>query len=167
MDATAQIALIVALAAIAAYPFVMRLAAARAHPMRLRMAEVGKTLLTAPRLDETRKEQVDLLLDMAFDWRVMIGLCAALPVAVVRRRFRGRPARPAPADPETEYAWNDFMSAFTRSVAAANPLFSVVFAIEIAVLVLLLVPFGMAWRAMEIVHDTIACAHRDGTHRAH
>jgi hypothetical protein len=134
-----QYIVLIALATIVvSYPIVMRVAAAIAHPARLRMADLGRKLLASPRLSEPQKSLVDSMLDDAFDWRILIALTIALPffcvVLVIRRKSKS--VFSGIDDVELARDIHEFQKCYMKAICAANPLFALLFLLELPVLFL-------------------------------
>lgn len=149
------IALVITLAALVLYPVVMRILVDRVQPTRLRMADLGKQLLASTHLPDRLKDVVDGMLDEAFDWRFMLFASFLFPYFVIGRMFRliAPPKIPKINDLETRKQFHEFLNCHTRATAAANPLFAIILGIEVALLVVVLVPLGMMWHASDMLFE--------------
>jgi hypothetical protein len=120
-----------------AYPLLMRFLAHVVHPVRLELADLGKRLLASPYLSDRRKDAADIVLDHAFDWRIMLLVPFAFPVYIVFRGLKGELFSRDDADithAETRAAYRHFGRLTVASLAAANPLAALILAVESIVL---------------------------------
>lgn len=139
--------------ALLAYPIVLRVIADRVEPTRQRLDMLGKELLSSPNVSERYKVIVDGMLDDAYDWRLMASVVLRLPIFLFGRLLgfiKPLPLPQLPSDEDARKKLLDFISCHMRSVAAANPICSLIFALEVAVLVIFMVPLGMISRLAEI-----------------
>ena len=144
--------------AVSACPVVMRVLAKRVQPARLSMADLGKELLSSSHLKEDQKIIISMMLDDASDWRVMCHASVGLPWIIVKMvlgRDMSKPRLSRISDSETRDKVDDFVDLHIKSTAAANPLFAVVFGVELALLVLMLAPFGMVKKFVDITHRVL------------
>lgn|GEM_PF-1872114 len=164
MTTLEQAALVATVGAILAYPLVMRWLATRVHPSRLRLADLGNELMESPHLSDARKDDVREMLVDAFDWRVMVVVAINLPLAAfgLRRRLKAM-SQDRIADPDTRQMWSEFSARFIQSIAAANPLVTVIVLVELMLFLVVLFPLGLIRRLNDLVVD-IAARHGSNTH---
>jgi len=148
----------------------MRFLANRVEPYRQRMAVLGRSLLASPKLSGRHKEIVDATIDEAYSWRFMALIVVKLPVYVIGRQLGMlQPVKvPGPiVDAKTSAEYNEYMACLLRSTAAANPLCTVVLALEMCVLLLCLLPIGMIDRLAETLTKAIVYTEMHGHNSNH
>jgi len=136
------------------YPLVMRFLARRMAVKREKLADTARTLLQSTHLSEEQKVIVERMMDSSMSWRVMFFASVTLPVYLIGRRLRvfdPVPVPKLPADRDTAKKLIAFTELHIQSVAAANPFFAFILALEVACLVLMLVPLGMLSSIRETV----------------
>lgn len=103
------------------------------------------------------------MLDSAYDWRVMMSASIGLPIYVFGRIFgliKSETDLPPIQDDKTRKSFEYFVSLHMRAATVANPFFAAVLAVEMAILVLILIPLGMAFRFSDIVYSVFISAER-------
>ncbi len=113
------------------YMLLLRRLADVVQPIRLDIAEVGEKLL-ASSISERRKAQVAFYLDNAFNGLVLPLACLLLPaffiVALIKIVTKSKWEYPTVGNDERKIS-----GLFTISVAAANPVFALVFLLELVI----------------------------------
>lgn len=138
---------------IASYPAVLMVLGRLVHPARLRMAELGGRLLES-KLTEQQKAVIRSTLDDAFDWRVMWLFALALPVCVVRCRSL-RSSLDGIQDADLKADVDTLMSLSMRSAFAASPVAGLIVTVEMTLLAMVLVPFGLVRKLDRIQTGTL------------
>ena len=134
--------------AVFAYPLSLRALASWVHPYRIELAQLGDELLGSPFVSDEDKDNIERVLDDAFNWRVLM-LMAVFAVVYVPSFIWNKSNRSWPKikDEGTRAKFDRFMSLTVRSLAAANPIAALICALELAVLTLLLAPLGkLSWQ---------------------
>jgi hypothetical protein len=155
MSASQEIAILIGVAALVGYPIVMRVLAERLQPSRLRMLDVGKLLLAHASVPAEHKHIIDSMLRDAYNPTVMILVAITMPYYVILRVVGKIKAPPRISDVEARQMDDDFCRLFIVSIAAANPIFSVIVGLEIGILSLILFPLGKLSKTQEIQFGTI------------
>jgi hypothetical protein len=139
-----KVLLAIALATLG-YGFILRRLAEVIHPLRLRLAELGEKYLEMPLAPEDRT-QVIFYLDNAFNPWVAVVAVASFPFVIIFLLFRPKQNNTSiGTQKEIEYL-------FTISVVAANPLFSLVTALELLIAAL----FGvLLYKQLSLVKNAV------------
>lgn len=157
-----EIVLAVTAGSLVAYPFVMRGLAEAVQPKRLQLAQVGHELTHHPKVPDKTKQAVDELLDDAFDWKLMVIAAVVLPVTLVRTLVNRHSVNPLPTESnDAADKFGRFSALFTLSAAVANPLFSVVVALELILAGFVIAPLMGA----KTMSDALFMAMQRGDHR--
>lgn len=121
-----------------AHPIIMRILLQISEPMRLRMAASGTELLSSS-LNADQKDQVEFMLNTAFDWRFMAAAAfcapAVLTMMVLGMTFITPFDEIKRADLVAKV--DGLMDMHIKATAAANPVMALVVAVEF----LIAVPF--------------------------
>lgn len=118
------------------YPFVMRALAKAVWPARAALADNLRHLENDPNLPSDARRAIEILGDHAFSWWMMPALVLAFPFIVAERLIRPdtRGANPLRGfAPSTQARIDDAVRRFALSVAAKNPIFALIFALELSV----------------------------------
>lgn len=133
-----HIIIILGLAAILAYPLIMRWIAVWVQPKRLQMAALGKNLIMNGGMNQRQKYIMGSMLCDAYDYRMAILLVLVMPIFTFKIIF-GTIDPAKNLFPSTDDI-RKFNSLHILSVAAANPVFFAFFVVELMALVPILVP---------------------------
>lgn len=119
-----------------AYPVVMRILAHAAEGRRAELEKLGNELVHTDALSTADRRVTAVMVRDALDWREMWGMAILLPIAVVAVAFNIAHARlPAmPKDPALKAKLKRVASLYASSIAAANPLAALIFALEFGLL---------------------------------
>lgn len=132
------------------YPLIKGLLLHATQGVRQRLLEVGGKILTAPDVSEGHKKLISAMLDDALDWRYMAFTVIIVPKIVFLFLF-GKRSRDKISDEDKAFMVREdvdrFLAYHLRSVMAASPLFSLLFIIEILILVLIMI-FSASFFAM-------------------
>lgn len=158
MSFAQEVAITVGAAALIGYPIVMRWLAEKAQPSRLRMLEVGKELLLHPAVPAEHKRMIDSMLDDAYNPSLMILIAVIMPCYAFLKLMRKAKTLPKIEDLSARRLCEEFSSRFIVAIAAANPAFALIAALEIAVVAIILFPFGQLRRAQDLQFGTIQTA---------
>lgn len=133
---TGAIVVIVIVAAAFAYLLVERWQIKSSEPARNEMLDIGQRMLGSPKYSDLQKQMISDLLDEANDSGFMVQMVFRLPWTIWRML---RPNGSLPTDQiEIDRDFSRFLSLHQKCTAAANPLFFVIFRIEIAIMTLFL-----------------------------
>jgi hypothetical protein len=165
--ASETIWLIVALGVLLAYPLVMRVLAKTAEPLRERLLYTADEALAAPSVSAPAKERIRHVLDDALSARLMIGLFVALPIVVLGKSVRSREREiHEQMNRDGQKHVEAVIMRAVLSGAAANPIFALLVAAEIAILMLVLYPLGKIRDVRRLVQAGVAQADERWLHRA-
>lgn len=126
------------------------------QPLRLRMVKIGDELLDDSSVPDSIKRSVEFNLDMAYSpWKLLLDIIF-LPLATIII-LSNRDVRVAmcddfdsmPADVRIKY--DLFRSMSSKSMYCANPLFTPLYLLELAVLVIGIMVFGRTERALSMI----------------
>lgn len=137
MTIAPEIMAIIAVLGIAvAYPVIMRALAEAVHPYRLEMADLGRELVEQTGQDEKVVAYVRGCMRDALNWRELpvIGtavFAAAINAAIGRGRFQSL----VPKTAEDQGKLLRFTKLYVISITAANPIFGILFFIELLALI--------------------------------
>lgn len=102
---------------------------------RDRMLELAQTMMGSPDYSDEQKVMISSMLDTALDRMFMPRIVMGLPKYIIRVVKGNIAKQPSMLFDEK---FSEFSHLHKKSVAAANPLFSMIFKIEVAVLLLVL-----------------------------
>lgn len=160
-----QTALIICVAIVVAYPLVMRGLAAMVQPARLELAEVGRDILALRDVPDVTKDAVRLLLQDVYEWRIMPALALAMPALVVSRALRAKSVGLwTVGSPDARARIDRFMRLYLGSAAAANPIFTIVVAVEFVALFAVLYPVGKLQQLRDLLYGAVGEADRHFSH---
>lgn len=143
------------LGALVGYPLTSRLSLKYIQPKRLQLAQIGKQILRHPDAEPKLKELVRSMLDDAYSSRVMIVMTAFVPLAGLVALFKKQTRMPVTQSAEVKGLLDEFVDLHILATSAANPLFAILVAIEMAALTLLLFPFGQGSRGRAVQFDAL------------
>ncbi len=126
------------------YPIIVRIFLELAQPSRLKMATLGKKLLGSNKLTEPQKELIRDMLDDAFDWRYMLYAVGILPFVAMKMLVSRQGSEThnfGYKDLLTNEIFKEFSDLHLRATAAANPLLALLFVIELAVILAIVIIF--------------------------
>jgi|SRR5579863_895343 len=158
MTTTQTIAVVVGVAMLIGYPIFMRFLAERMQPSRLKMADVGKLLLEHPDLSQDHKKLIRSMLDDAYSPVFMIMLTIVTPVFGPLAALGIGPSMPTINNLEARELFDNFTDRYNASISAANPLFSIIAAIEMALLTIVLFPIGQLSRTHSVQFGSVRVA---------
>jgi hypothetical protein len=101
---------------------------------------------------------INSMLDDAYNPSLMILIATLMPVYAFLKLIRKAQALPRIEDIAARRRYEEFCSRFFTAVAAANPAFTLITALEIAVVAVILFPFGQLWRTKDLKFGTIQTA---------
>lgn len=131
-------ALAACIALVIAFPVLRRAVADLAWPMQMRLADDIRWLREGGRLTPGTRQAVELMGRHAFDWLAIVVFVVALPFALWRHRRRLGAPEPGPIDgypAETQAVLDRVVRRFLLSIAAVNPVFALLFLIEMLAVV--------------------------------
>lgn len=131
---TAMVIIIACALFLFALPIVEGYLIKRTSVDRDRMIDLASQMMGSPKYTEEQKDFISELLDTALDRRFMVKVVIYLPVYVYKK-LCGKVATPPLFVDEN---FNEFVRLHSKSVNAANPMFAIIFRIEIAVIAILL-----------------------------
>lgn len=146
------------------YVVLLRYLARRAHPARMRMAELGHVLLGSDAMSERLKVIVNAMLDDAYDPNFMMYAAWNMPQALLWIKRRPADWLNDVKDQAVRHQLDEFLSCHMKATAAANPVFTVVVAIELAIAVMVLLPYGLLRRLPEALLTTAVRADKQLRH---
>jgi len=135
----------------------MRMLANYMQASRLRMADIGLALLEHSSVADEHKRMIRKLMDEAYNPVFMVSVSAIMPVYTIKK-IMGRANRITQPSDEVKSMYNEFCTRFVTSVAAANPVFAMIAAAEMAILTMILFPLGQLWRTQDIQFGTVQAA---------
>ena len=126
----------VILAVLVVYPLLMRALTTAVWPARAALADDLHHLENNPNLPSDARRAIAILGDHAFSWWIMPALALAFPVIVAERLIRPDAGSSNPLSnfaPETQARIDDAIWRFVLSAAATNPIFALLFTLEVFV----------------------------------
>ena len=153
---------IIVLSLIGLYVLIGRLMLDRAEPYRMRLADLGKTLLSSPRLTENEKRAVDGMLDDAFDWTVAVRLCMRVPFVIFRHVLGSAPKTSMPDHPD----FHEFLNCYMKSIFFANPVFSILMRLEIGLILLFAITLFGVFSQLSKIYDAVSQSVIFGEHQS-
>ncbi|MAC89641.1 hypothetical protein [Maricaulis sp.] len=126
---------------VALYPIFAFLLVRSIRPHRQRLADLGRALLQSPDLSEQHKRFITVMLDDAFSWKVMWWVAFGFfgRLVSLARMDHDTTKRMAETRAFVEHPQvREFVTLHTLSVAVANPLGFVIYALEMAIAMLVL-----------------------------
>ena len=149
LTGTAMAGIVLAVSLLVIYPILMRVLLNWIEPTRMRFDSLAKELLASHHVSEELKQLIDRMMDDIYEWRTMAILTVKFPALLFGRLFGlVEPVKlpKLPDDKETTQKFAELVACHIRSSAAANPIFTVIFMLEYALLAMVLVPLGMLSR---------------------
>jgi hypothetical protein len=147
------------------HPLLMRAITRSVQPGRLELADTGDRLLASPHISEKDSEKdkdvIDGMLNDAFSCVAMLKMVLFVPFVATRvavdARYRSQvsSAGPKTNDHEARRDLERFKKLFIRSIAAANPLATVICALEISIVTFLLFPLGQMTMVANILSSAL------------
>lgn len=149
MQGPMETTLIVIGATVAIYLIVAGMANRVARPWRMEMAALGRDLLERADIPEKVKKYISHIMDRAFDWSFMIRVVAEFPGDAYRLLSQlGRSEKQGIELPRELASFVElpegrrFLMLAQRSMLAANPLFTLLWFVEIIPFILIVVAMG-------------------------
>lgn len=156
-----DIAVVAGVCILIGYPIFMRLLAEWSQPSRLRMVDIGNELLANPYVSSEHKKLINSMLDSAYNPAFMVFVAITMPWFGMAKIFRRtKPPHPPITNEDIRQLDSEFCRRFIESVAAANPAFTVLAALEMAALAMVLFPLGQLWRAQDVQFGTVQAVDR-------
>lgn len=140
---TAEILIGLVLCAAFGYLALERWLIASTDPVRDELLEVSESLLGSPKYPDVQKDMISVLLDEAMDWNYMVGMVMAYP-RLLWRAMRSDESPSILDDFVLDKDFRHFVSLHSRSVTAINPLFTLIFRVEVAISAILLGTFAIS-----------------------
>lgn len=116
------------------YPIAMRMIAHAVQPKRLVMARLAQRICREQAVPEHEKILVQRMLADSFNAKVAIGFCFIFPVVVITAIFRPNLVRSSSDEAPHMVELDEFARLHMISMAAANPAFSAILLLEVALL---------------------------------
>lgn len=160
MNFAQEIAIIAGVCLLVGYPILMRVFAQGLQSSRLRMLEIGKELLAHQAVPEEHKNLINSMLDDAYNPAIMILISMVMPYYIIKNISHRTHSPPPIEDKDAQRLHGEFCRRFVTAIAAANPAFTLVAALEMALLAMALFPFGQLWRTQDVQFGTIQVVDR-------
>ena len=135
---------------LAGYPLVNVILLRSAQPWRLRLADLARELLARDDISSSSKHVISAMLRDAYSTSFMFWMMLSLPIFGVQFFFRSRKSEMMLASKEAKVLIFEFIDCHTLATSAANPICSIVVALEMALLTAVLVPIGKLSKGRDV-----------------